>query len=393
MCCTMLGTGPSIQLARVFGIRIGASASWFVVLGIFIFVMSTYFEDQLGVSSAIGSLVAVAAVMLFFVSLILHELGHALVARRLGIGISGIDLWFFGGVAKMSRDSDSPGTEFKVAAAGPAVTLVIMVVCGTLATLMGGGPFLDVLLWGDTGTSAAVALLGFLASINTALFVFNLVPAFPLDGGRLARALIWKLIGDRNRATRIAGRIGEGFAYLLVGLGIFIAARADLFDGLWLAVLGWFIAQSARAAVASTAFTERLDGITVADIMDAQPVTMTATATVAQAQDEYFLRYRWDWFPVVDEHGRFLGVVREPRVDAEIAAGRPALTVRELVEADDADRWRVRSDSPLEALLGDEGLRDRGALMAVDAEGVLRGVVTIDQVRRALTAALPQGLA
>jgi len=240
-----------------------------------------------------------------------------------------------------------------------------------------------------------LALLGFLGSINLFLLLFNLVPAYPLDGGRIARSIVWKATGDRNRATRVAGRIGEAFAYLIIGVGIFLVALGNghTVDGIWLAVVGWMVAQSARAAVASTAFTERLDGITVADIMDAQPVTMPATATVAQAQDEYFLRYRWDWFPVVDEQGRFVGVVREQRIDAEIAAGRPALAVGELVEAGEAERWRVPADRPLEALLGDEGLRDHGALMAVDADGVLRGVVTVEQVRQALTAVRPQRLA
>jgi Zn-dependent protease len=389
----MLGTGSSIQLARIFGIRIGASPSWFFVLFIFIYIVSDYFRGVLSGSVTEAYAVAVCAVMLFFVSLILHELGHALVARRLGIGISGIDLWFFGGVARMSRDTDSPGAEFKVAAAGPAVTLLIVAICLGLAALVSHGAALDIARLSDTAASPVVALLGFLIPMNVFLLIFNLVPAYPLDGGRIARAIVWKLTGDRNRATRIAARIGEGFAYLIIGGGIFLFASGQRFDGIWLAVLGWFIAQSARAAVASTAFTERLDGITVADIMDAQPVSMPAAATVAQAQDEYFLRYRWDWFPVVDEHGRFVGVVREARINAEIAAGRPALPVAELVETDDADAWRVRSDSPLESLLGDEGLRDRGALMAVDADGVLRGVVTIDQVRRALTAALPQRLA
>ncbi len=392
----MLGTGNSIQLARIFGIRIGASPSWFFVLFFFIYIVSDYFRDVLDGSVTEAYIVAVAAVFLFFFSLILHELGHALVARRLGIGISGIDLWFFGGVAKMSRDTDSPGTEFKVAAAGPAVTLLIVGVCLGLGALLSSGAALDVAqLQSDTEVSPVLALLGFLVVMNAFLFVFNLVPAYPLDGGRLARALVWKITGDRNRATRVAGRIGQGFAYLMIGFGIFLVAQGgdNVIDGIWLCVLGWFIAQSARAAVASTAFTERIDGITVADIMDAQPVSMPASATVTQAQDEYFLRYRWDWFPVVDERGRFVGVVREPRIDAEIAAGRPALQVGELVEADDAERWRVPSDHPLEALLGDEGLRERGALMAVDADGVLRGVVTIEQVRRALTAALPQRLA
>jgi Zn-dependent protease len=390
----MLGSGNSIQLMRIFGIRIGASPSWFFVLFFFIYVVSDYFRSVLGGSVTQGYLVAVLAVLLFFFSLILHELGHALVARRLGIGISGIDLWFFGGVAKMTRDSDSPGTEFKVAAAGPAVTLVIVGICLGLSTLISQGAALDVMrLAGDAEASPTLALLGFLGSINLFLFAFNLVPAFPLDGGRIARSIVWKITGDRNRATRIAGRIGEGFAYLIIAVGVFLVAYGEPVNGIWLAVVGWFIAQSARAAVASTAFTERLDGITVADIMDAQPVTMPASATVAQAQDEYFLRYRWEWFPVVDEHGRFIGVVREPRIDAEIAAGRPALAVGELVEAAEAERWRVPADRPLEALLGDEALRDHGALMAVDADGVLRGVVTIEQVRRALTAVLPQRLA
>ena len=390
----MFGAGGSIQIARVFGIRIGASPSWFVVLFVFIYVMSDYFRDVLGGSVTQAYVVAVIAVFLFFASLVLHELGHALVARREGIEISGIDLWFFGGVAKLSRDTQSPGAEFRIAAAGPLVTLVIVGIFFGLGALIQNGAALDVArLAGDAEASPTIALLGFLASINAMLFVFNLAPAFPLDGGRIARAIVWKITGNRNTATRVSGRIGEGFAYLLIGLGIFLAARGNLLNGIWLVVLGWFIAQSARAAVASTAFTERLDGITVADIMDAQPVSMPASTPLTQAQDEYFLRYRWDWFPVVDERGRFIGVVREPRVDQEITAGRPALAVGELVEVGEAEGWRVQSDSPLESLLGDEQLRSHGALMAVDADGVLRGVVTLDQVRRALTAALPQRLA
>ncbi len=390
----MLGTGPSIQLLRLFGIRIGASPSWFVVLFVFIYFFSDYFREVLGGSVTQAYVAAVIAAFLFFVSLVLHELGHALVARREGIGISGIDLWFFGGVAKMTRDTQSPGSEFRISAAGPAVTLVIFGLCFGLGVLVKNGGALDVArLAGDAEASPTYALLGFLATINAMLFIFNLIPAFPLDGGRIARSVVWKFTGNRNTATRVAGRIGEGFAYIMIGIGIFLAARGELVNGIWLAVIGWFIAQSARAAVASTAFTERIDGITVADIMDAQPVSMPASTPLTQAQDEYFLRYRWDWFPVVDERGRFIGVVREPRLDEEIAAGRPALEVGELVEVADADGWRVTSDSPLEALLGDEQLRSRGALMAVDADGVLRGVVTTDQVRRALTAALPQRLA
>jgi CBS domain-containing protein len=274
------------------------------------------------------------------------------------------------------------------AAAGPAVTALIFGICIGVLLAMGIKP-IDAL----DSDQPVEALLGFVALMNGLVFVFNMAPAFPLDGGRIARAAVWALTGDRHKATRAAGRVGQGFAYVMIGCGVFIAARGAVLNGVYFAVLGWLLGQAARSAVVATDFTERLDGVTVADIMDAEAVSMPATTTMSQAQDEYFLRYRYDWFPVVDEYGRFLGVVREQGIDGELAAGRPALPVSEIVEAADADSWRVPSDRGLESLLGDERLRARGALMAVDGDGVLRGVVTIDQVRRALSSALPQRLA
>ncbi|MGH2841497.1 MAG: site-2 protease family protein [Solirubrobacteraceae bacterium] len=387
----MFPTGSSIQLARVFGIRIGASPSWFVVLFLFIYLMSDAFQQVLDGSSTQAYLVAVAAVLLFFGSIVLHELGHALAARWEGIATRGIELWFFGGVAQLTSDPPTPGKEFKIAFAGPLVTLAVVGVCTGLVALISDDPVLDVILFRDgVHVSPALALLAFLASINTAVFLLNMLPAFPLDGGRLARALVWKLTGDRNRATKIAGRMGEGFSYLLIGLGVFLVAQGAYIDGIWLAIIGWFLAQAARGAVVRSTLNERLDGVTVADIMDTEPVTMPASLPLSRAEDEYFQRYGWDWFAAVDEHGRFLGIVRREPVDMQIAAGRPALEVAEVADVGDAAGWRVPSDRPLETLLGDERLRDRGALMVVDGEGVLRGVVTIDQVGRAITAALPR---
>ena len=185
----------------MFGIRIGASPSWFVVLFILIYVLSGYFTDRTGGIATEGYLVAVAAVLLFFASIVLHELGHALAARREGIATTAIDLWFFGGIAKLSRDTDSPGAEFKIAAAGPAVTAVICAICVGLAAALADGDALDVMLLSDdVAASPAVALLGFLALWNGALLIFNLVPAFPLDGGRLLRAAVWE--ADRRSPPR-----------------------------------------------------------------------------------------------------------------------------------------------------------------------------------------------
>jgi Zn-dependent protease len=377
--------GGSIQLARIFGIRIGANPSWFFVLFLLIYIMTGRFGDIVEGSNSQAFALGVAAALLFFVSLTLHELGHAIVARRNGIGIAGIDLFFFGGIAKITREADTPGAEFRIAAAGPAVTALVVVVCAGLAIVIGdGGQFVDSATFENNMTSAGVALLAWLAAINAVLLVFNLVPAFPLDGGRIARAAAWKVTGDRNRGTRFSGRAGQLFAYILIGYGIYLLMTSDSFSGIYTIVLGFFLNQAARGAVLSSAFSERLGGITVADVMDAAPVTMPAETTAMRAEEEFFLRYRWPWFAVVDAAGRYLGVVRREGVERAMGTGQPAVAVQELVEAE-PERFRIGRDQSLEALLGRPGLRELGALMAVDAEGVLCGVVTVEQITRALT--------
>jgi hypothetical protein len=224
--------------------------------------------------------------------------------------------------------------------------------------------------------------------MNLWLFLFNLLPAFPLDGGRLARALVWRITGNRNKATRLSAGFGQLAGYALIAFGLWRAIDGEGIGGLWWALIGWFIASAARSAVVSTAFTERLDGITVADVMDPSPVAMQGSTPAGRAEDEFFLRYRWDWFPVVDEGGRFLGLARQEAVAEAVATGEEGRPVREVLDGD-AARWGVPTDEPIEALLGSERLRTLGALMAVDRNGVLAGVVTFEQVRRAVASALP----
>ena len=381
----VLRSGSSIQLARLFGIRIGVDFSWFVVLFLIIFLLSDRFQEVLDSSSGVAYLTAVAAALLFFVSIVLHELGHAFAARRQGIEISSIDLWFFGGIARMSSDTRSPGGEFVVAAAGPLVTLIITFVCGAAVALgTGMSELTDTAQFQDSvNASPLILLLSWLTEINLILFLFNLLPAFPLDGGRIARAIAWKITGDRNRGTRFAAWLGQAFAALFIGLGIFLLLSGAPFDGIWLAVLGWFLGGAARSTVAQTAFAERLEGIRVADIMDREPVAIPGELSAKRAEEDYFLRYRWPWFPVVDASGRYLGIVRQERVTGASHAGDDQVTVGMLVDEELGDT-RVEQDLPIEALLGSEPLRRIGALFAVDTDGVLRGVVTVDQLRRAL---------
>jgi Zn-dependent protease len=309
---------------------------------------------------------------------------------RRGIGISDITLWMFGGVARMTRDSDSPATEFKIAIAGPLVTLAIAIACYAIGVATTGADefWRAMRLEDQANTSAVTAVLAWLASINAFVLVFNLVPAFPLDGGRVARAIAWKVSGDRNRATRAAARLGQGFSYVFIALGIALLIAGDPVGGIWLALIGFILGQAARGAVVQTEFASRIEGLRVADVMDEEPVAIREDASVERALDEYFLRYRWPWFPVVDHYQRFLGLVERGAADAVPEPVRASSTVRDVFEADSTGTLRVRDDAPLESLLGNDALRRLGALMAVDADGRLRGVITSDQVGRALRSAL-----
>jgi Zn-dependent protease len=379
--------GSSLKLGNIFGIRVGVNASWFVILFLAIFWLQDSFEDTLD-DPSLAFVAAVGTAFGFFGSILLHELGHAVAARREGIQVSGIDLFFFGGVMKMSQDTRSPGQEFRVAVAGPFVTLAIVVVGGVASiALVGSDVFFDALRLRASADSAFELWLSFLVSMNVLLLVFNLVPAFPLDGGRIARAAAWRVTGDRGRATRLSAYLGQGFAGLMILYGvILIAGEGDAFGGLWIIVLGWLLGSSARAAIAQSAFTERLAGVTVADIMDSDPVAIPADLPVARVWEEYFLRYQgWPWFAVVESDGRYAGLAHRAAVDHAAHAEDGSTPVREVAAGVDD---RVRDDAPLEALLGSEPLRRLGALMAVDADGRLRGVVTVEQVTRALQSRL-----
>ncbi|MSX03153.1 MAG: CBS domain-containing protein [Actinobacteria bacterium] len=382
----------SIPLFRISGIRIGANPSWFIFLFLMIYYLSGYFGDVLvGSSNTLSFAVAIAATLLFFASLLLHELGHAMAARRQGIATEGIDLWLFGGVAKLSRDSRTPGEEFKVAAAGPAVTAVIVLICIAIAAVASQtSQLVDTAQMNIIASSPLTALVGWLALINVALLLFNLVPAFPLDGGRIARSIAWKVTGQRGKGTRFAGYLGQLFGGVMILLGVLAVGRGDIVSGIWFAVLGWFLASAARGAVASSRFTDEIDGITVSDVMDGELVTIPDFTTVIDADEQYFARYSWPWFAVVDPLGRFEGVLTAARVDDEIKAGRPATKVGELIDPASGAASAVRSDAPLESLLTADALRQIGAVIVVDGDSRLCGVVTEQQLARALAAATPQ---
>jgi Zn-dependent protease len=381
-----------LTLFHVRGIRIGVDFSWFFVLFLIILWLSGLYRDVLGAESQdLGPyLLALASALLFFGSILLHELGHAMVAMSRGIRISEITLWMFGGVARMERDSDSPATEFKIAIAGPLVTLAIAATAIAIGILASSpSEFEEALRFeDDSGVSGLLTMLGFLAEVNLFVLVFNLIPAYPLDGGRVARAIAWWRTGNRNTATRFAATLGQGFSYILIAVGIYLLIMGDVIGGIWLGVIGFILGQSARAAQVQTQVADKISGVTVGDVMDSEPVAIPDEISIERALDEYFLRYRWPWFPVVDAGQRFLGLLQRGAADAVPEGRRSYARVSELMGPEPPAEARVGIDDPLESLLGNESLRRFGALAAVDGEWRLSGVITLDQVGQALRTAL-----
>ncbi|MEI2702954.1 MAG: site-2 protease family protein [Baekduia sp.] len=377
----------TMPLAHVFGVRIGAAPSWFVFLGLAIVFLTTNFDEWIP-SASQGELfgLAAAAALAFSASVALHELGHALTARRFGIDVIGIDLWVLGGFTHLSREPERAREEFLIAAAGPAVNVVLVALCLLLtAAAAPDGMSLTEALAGTETDSALVVLGSWLALINGGLLLFNLLPGYPLDGGRMAQAVIWKLTGSRGRATRLTGIAGRTFGLLIATGGLVLLWTSDSIAGFSLMLLGWFLAQGARGAVMVGEFHERLTGVTAEDVMDREPPTFADLTTATDALDSY--PRAPDTPPaaaVIDGAGVFIGVVPRDHLEHALAQGRPMLTAADLIADHGPGPEQIPGETPLEQLLKSERLQQWGVVPVVDAAGGLRGLVTVDRVRQAL---------
>jgi Zn-dependent protease/CBS domain-containing protein len=275
-----------IQIARVIGIPIYLHFSWLIIFGLIVWTLSTgYFPAQypdLPASSYWAK--GLVASLLFFVSILVHELGHAVVALRHGVRTRSITLFIFGGVALLEKDPRDGRAEFWMAAAGPLVSLTLAGLFYAGATLPFVGP-------------SAVAVARYLALINLILALFNLVPAFPMDGGRLLRGALWGTMG-KARATRIASRAGTFFAFFLIFAGVFSLVRGDPVGGVWYILIGWFIKDASVASYQQVRLDEALRGVTVRQAMVEAVVTVPSTGSVAEAAREYFTRSGYGSYPV-----------------------------------------------------------------------------------------------
>jgi Zn-dependent protease len=276
-----------LQIARVFGIPVYVHVSWLIIFGLITWTLATgYFPaQQPDLPAASYWARGLIASLLFFVSIFVHEMGHALVARRYGVRIRSITLFIFGGVAHMENEPPDGATELRIAAVGPLVSLALAGVFYALYTASVLGP-------------AARSVSRYLALINLVLALFNLVPAFPLDGGRVLRGLLWARAG-RLGATRIAAGAGRTFALLLIGLGVFAFLTDDGPAGIWYVLIGWFLREAASGAYQQARLDETLAGMTAADMMLTDVATLPAHISVAEAAREHFLHTGHGGYPVV----------------------------------------------------------------------------------------------
>jgi Zn-dependent protease/CBS domain-containing protein len=287
----------SFELGRIAGIRIGVNWSWLVVFALIVWSLaSAVFPSQNdGLSDATYVAMAIVAAVLFFASILLHEFGHAIQARREGMEIEGITLWLFGGVAQFRGMFPSAGAEFRIAIAGPVVSLLLGLFFVAIAVV--------------TKTAEAVdGVAAWLGYINLLLLVFNLLPALPLDGGRVLRAALWGARDSFEWATRVAANIGRGFGFLFIAGGIAMFIFADSFSGAWLAFIGWFLLMAASGELRYLAVRDALDGLRVRDLMVRDPQTVRADMSLGDFMDEVVWPNRYTTYPVT-ENGRAVGLL------------------------------------------------------------------------------------
>lgn len=357
----------SIRLGRVRGIPIGLHYSWIVIAALITLSLASQFRaTQPGWSAAVIWTTAAVTAVLFFVSLLTHELAHAVVAQAKGLPVRSITLFALGGVAQIDKDANTARTEFLVAVVGPITSLVIGGLCVALAASMG---------WSADDGSAGVlaAVLGWLGSINVLLGLFNLIPGYPLDGGRLLRALLWGLYKDADRATRAAARTGQVVAAIFIGWGLLQFFTGAGFSGLWLAFIGWFLLSAAQASYAQVGLTQALRGVRVGDVMTSDCVTVDPDTTVQSLVDDLLLRTGRRCI-VVKQDGRVLGLITPHEVRAASRDRWRELTTRDVMRPLDSIKT-VSSDAPATdafAMMAREDVNQ----MPVVADGRLQGIVT-----------------
>ena len=370
----------NLSLGRVAGIHVGLNWSLLVVAALIAWSLATGILPPAAPGETSGAYwtAGVVSAFVFLASLLAHELAHSIVAVRRGVRVDGITLWLFGGVSRFSSDTSSPGAQALITFVGPLASLLLGIVFFLASAAVGGG--------GHPGL--VPASLSWLGYINILLGVFNLLPAFPLDGGRLLQSLIWLRTGDRVRATSIAARIGMVFAFLLIAYGLvnFLVA-GNVIGGVWSVFLGWFLLSAARAEEAGALIRQALAGITVAEVMTPDPAQAPDDISVEDALHGYVLTSRHSTFPTHDAAGRLSGLLTMTTLKNVGPDARRATRINQVICPLDKVAT-ARPADPITNLLGlSEAGCSEGRTLVVDS-GRLVGIISPSDINRLLRRSL-----
>ena len=368
----------NISLGRIAGIHVGLNWSLLVIGALIAWSLATGILPAAAPGQTSGAYwtAGVVSAFVYLASLLAHELAHSVVAMRRGVRVEGITLWLFGGVSRFSSESTSPGAQALITFVGPLTSL-----------LLGALFFLVSVAVGGVSAGLVPATLSWLGYINILLGVFNLLPAFPLDGGRILQSLIWLRTGDRLRATNIAARIGMAFAFLLIAYGLvtFFAA-GGLFGGVWSVFLGWFLLSAARSEQSGALIRQALSGISVAEVMTPNPVQAPDDITVEEALHGYILTSRHSTFPTHDANGRLSGILTLAALKQVAPDARTTTLVKEV--ACPLDRVSTaRPADPVANLLGVSDGCSEGRTLVID-NGRLTGIISPSDINRLLQRSL-----
>jgi Zn-dependent protease/predicted transcriptional regulator len=369
--------GQSVKLTTIRGIDVGVHYSWVIIFVLITFSLTARFASEHPQwTLAEHYMVGIATSLLFFASILVHELAHSFVALAKGIPVRSITLFVFGGVAQIGREPDRPMTEFQIAIAGPIASALLAVGFGIVAYLAGDQ------------FERLSALAGWLSAINLLLAAFNLVPGFPLDGGRIFRAALWHMTGSLTKATRIAAGTGQGVGYALIFLGIWTGFTVNWFSGLWLAFIGWFLMNAAQESVVQVSIRSVLSGLTAEDVMSRDCPTVSGRMALAELVREHILKTGQRCFIVVDG-SRLEGLLTLHQIKAvpqerwsQVSVGE-AMTPVSLVRV-------VAPDQPLTEVLRFLEGQDVNQV-PVMKNGSLLGMITRERLLRVLSAHVELG--
>ena len=359
--------GRGIRLMQIGGINISIDYSWLFIFALVIFLLGAFNLPALaqGFSPGWYWLAAVAVTILFFASVLAHELAHSIVARRSGLPVNNITLFFFGGVSQLEDEPHSAWDEFKIAIVGPLMSVLLSVVF-----------FAIMFLVGTLNARLLVASAFFLGYINALLAVFNLLPGFPLDGGRVFRSIVWGVTGNLIRATQIASLVGQGFGWLFIlgGIAGIFFIQGFTFSGIWIALIGWFLLNAARNSYQQLLLRETLNRVPVQDILNPNVEALPPDMSLEQLVREYFLRESASALPV-EEDGRLIGIVsvedvqrvpRERWADTPVRAVLQPVTDEQVLHPDD-DAWDA---------INRMQRTERDRVLVVEPDGHVDGIVT-----------------